>query len=95
MFRQRRPLRRFARGMRQPAGRAQKAFQNANQLMEKGDYQAAANIYHRLARGAHQRCMLRRAPHLYLRAACARLYATEIDEAQKLLYHGFNLMEDT
>lgn len=99
MFR-RRPLRR--RILRRPlppvgppAAGPQQALAHANRLMENGDYKEAAEIFERLAQGAEQRGMLRRAPHLFLQAARARLRASQFERADELLYRGLNILADT
>jgi hypothetical protein len=60
--------------------------------MEAGEYESAAEIYERLAGGAEQRGMVRRAPHLYIQAARARLRSGRVDRAEGLLYYGLKLL---
>jgi tetratricopeptide (TPR) repeat protein len=97
MFR-RRPLRRRAIRRLQrvppPPGRPQQALNRANQLMEDGNYEAAADIFEDLAERAYNRGKLRRAPYLFLQAARARLWASQLERAEELLYHGLNMLVD-
>ena len=99
MFR-RRPLRR--RILRRPLapvgpppGGPRQALLHANQLMENGDYKEAAEIFERLADGAEKREMFRRAPYLFLQAARARLWASQVQRADELLYRGLNILVRT
>jgi predicted RNA-binding Zn-ribbon protein involved in translation (DUF1610 family) len=67
----------------------------ANQLKQSGKFEEAANIFERLARGAEQRGILARAPHLYLEAAYCRLHAKQIQPGIDLMWQGFRLLEKT
>ena len=59
----------FPPNRRPPIGhRPRLALREAQQLKDRGDYKAAANIFERLAKGAEDRG-IERAPFLYLQAA--------------------------
>ena len=68
---------------------------NANQLKSSGKFEEAANIFERLARGAENRGMLVRAPHLYLEAAHCRLMSKQVQPGIDLMWQGFRLLEKT
>jgi ribosomal protein S27AE len=68
---------------------------HANQLKDSGNFEEAAEIYERLARGAENRGMLVRAPHLYLEAAACRLSAKQAQPGIDLMWQGFRLLEKT
>jgi len=68
---------------------------NANQLKDSGKYEQAADIFERLARGAENRGMLVRAPHLYLEAAHCRLISKQVPSGIDLMWKGFHLLEKT
>jgi len=93
MFR-RRPLGRRFRPT-PPGGGPRQALMNANRLEEAGNYRDAAKIFERLARGAHQRGILKHAPFLYLRAAHCFLHASQAEHALDLMNQGLQLLEDT
>jgi len=67
----------------------------ANQLKDSGRSGEAAEIFERLARGAENRGMLVRAPHLYLEAAHCRLHAKQVKPGIDLMWQGFYLLEKT
>lgn len=67
----------------------------ANQLKDSGKFEEAATIFERLARGAENRGMLVRAPHLYLEAAHCRLKTKQIKPGIDLMWQGFRLLEKT
>ena len=62
--------------------------------MENGEYESAAVIFERLANGAQQRGMVKRAPYLYLQAARAHLKADQENRAESLLYYGLDLLAE-
>jgi hypothetical protein len=62
-------------------------LQRANQLMEGGNYPAAANAYEQLARGAAERGGPR-APHFFLHAGRARILAGQVPAGMALLEQG-------
>lgn len=68
---------------------------NANQLKDSGKFGDAADIYERLARGAENRGILVRAPHLYLEAAYCRLISKQVQSGIDLMWQGFHLLEKT
>ncbi len=68
---------------------------HANQLKDSGHFGEAAEIYERLARGAENRGILVRAPHLYLEAAFCRLSAKQAQPSIDLMWQGFHLLEKT
>ncbi|MBL7164178.1 MAG: hypothetical protein ISS57_16410 [Anaerolineales bacterium] len=74
--------------------RAHRALQRAHRLMENGDYVNAADIFERLARGAHDRGMLRQAPRLYLQAGRAHMLAGDSDRGADLLRQGLNIFAE-
>ncbi len=73
-------------------GRAHKALQRAHRLMESGDYTNAADMFERLARGAHDRGMLRQAPRLYLQAGKANILAGNLERGGDMLRQGLNII---
>lgn len=87
------------RGRAHPRGtlgnRPQQMLRRAHHLMEVGDFSNAAALYEPLADGAQDFGLLRQAPHLYLQAARARLYAGQIPESMALLRRGLNLLSDS
>jgi tetratricopeptide (TPR) repeat protein len=93
MFR-RRPLGRIF-GPASPGGRPRQALLTANRLEEAGNYRDAAEIFEKLARGAHQRGNLKHAPFLYLRAARCFLHASQTEHALGLMNQGLRLLEET
>jgi len=60
--------------------------------MENADYANAADIFERLARGAHDRGILRQAPRLYLQAGRAHMLAGNTDQGVDLLRQGLNII---
>jgi tetratricopeptide (TPR) repeat protein len=93
MFR-RRPLGRRYKPI-PPGGGPRQALLNANRLEEAGHYRDAAEIFERLARGAHQRGILKHAPFLYLRAAHCYLLASQAEHALELMNQGLHLLHET
>ncbi len=91
--RRRSPMRRRRRPMGPPPqhDRAHRALQRAHRSMENGDYANAATIFERLARGAHDRGMLRQAPRLYLQAGRAYTLAGNTEKGTDLLRQGLNI----
>ncbi len=93
--RRRSPMRR-----RRPMGpppehnRAHRALQRAHRSMENADYANAADIFERLARGAHDRGILRQAPRLYLQAGRAHMLAGNKDQGSDLLRQGLNIFAE-
>jgi len=97
----RRPFRRPRRpggpfpAARRPAARAAMIrLQQANQLMARGEYQHAANLFAELADGAERRS-IPRAAQLHLQAARALLQAGDKTAAVKRIKHSVDLFEKT
>ncbi|MBN2547665.1 MAG: zinc ribbon domain-containing protein [Anaerolineales bacterium] len=86
-------------GPRRPAAPlaevVRQALQNANRMMEAGDYIPAAETFERLAEGAQARGMLQRAPQLYLQAGRARLLANQVQKGYDLVQKGLTLLART
>jgi len=74
--------------------RAHRALQRAHRSMENGDYANAAEIFERLARGAHDRGILRQAPRLYLQGGRASILAGNTDKGADLLRQGLNIFAE-
>jgi tetratricopeptide (TPR) repeat protein len=74
--------------------RPRQILREANLHMERGEYRRAAEMFENLGKGAQAHGMLQRAPHLYLQAGRARLYAGQIDPALALLRQGLVLLAD-
>lgn len=66
-------------------------LQQANTLLAEGNYHDSAVAFEDLARRAEAR-QAPRAPHLYLRAAQARLLAGQVEQAVDHLKHGLSLL---
>jgi DNA-directed RNA polymerase subunit RPC12/RpoP len=72
-----------------------KMLQRAHRLMEVGDHTNAAVIFERLARGAHDRGILKTAPYLYLQAARANLLAGKTDRGVGMIYQGLETLAES
>jgi len=96
MFR-RRPIfrRRMIRQLSAMESGPRQMLMRANQLKDVGKYSEAADIFERLGKGAQNRGMLNRAPHLYIQAAHCRLLAKQIKPGIDLMWQGFHLLEKT
>ncbi|MBN1146646.1 MAG: hypothetical protein JXA78_05285 [Anaerolineales bacterium] len=68
---------------------------HANRLKDNGNYQEAAEIFERLARGAHDRGVLKRAPFLYLQAGQCCLLSSQAKRGIGLINQGLRLLEET
>jgi hypothetical protein len=90
MFR-RRPIRRMLRPARGRARRASRELILANQLMESGDYQGAAEQFEALARLAASRNG-RHTPQFYLQAGHARILAGQNEAGLANLKQGLSLL---
>ena len=88
-MRRRRPM-----GAPPQQNRAQRALQRAHRLMEIGDFTNAADIFERLARGAHDRGILRQAPRLYLQAGRAHLLAGDSVRGADFVRQGLNILAE-
>jgi hypothetical protein len=64
-------------------------------LKDNGNYKEAAEIFERLARGAHNRGMLKQAPFLYLQAAHCCLLSSQAKRGIGLMNQGLRLLEET
>ncbi|MBL6965540.1 MAG: hypothetical protein ISR60_03200 [Anaerolineales bacterium] len=71
--------------------RAHRALQRAHRLMEIGDYANAGDIFDRVARGAHDRGLMRQAPRLYLQAGRAYILAGATKQGFGLLQQGLQI----
>ena len=71
--------------------RAHRALQRAHRSMENADYANAAEIFERLARGAHDRGILRQAPRLYMQAGRAHMLAGNTEQGADLLRQGLSI----
>ena len=90
MFR-RRPIRRALRPLRgTPRRGAPQALITANQMLESGNYQEAAERFEAIARTAETSGGLR-APQFYLQAGRARILAGQIEAGLAHLKHGLSL----
>ena len=77
---------------RPPIGRRPRiALREAQRLKEAGDYQAAASILERLAKGAEDRG-IERAPFLYLQAAHCFFLDGQAQRGVSLTSHGLRLL---
>jgi hypothetical protein len=93
MFR-RRPIRRAMRPLRGRARRsAPQALITANQMLESGNYQEAAERFEAIAQTAESRGGPR-APQFYLQAGRARLLAGHDEAGLTHLKHGLSLFTD-
>jgi hypothetical protein len=90
MFR-RRPIRRMLRSERGRVRRAPRELILANQLMESGDYQGAAEQFEALARLAASRNG-RHTPQFYLQAGRARILAGQNEAGMTNLKQGMSLL---
>ncbi len=88
MFRRRaqRIIRRMARREEIPP-----ALQQANQMMENGEYKNAAEAFHTLAKGAEER-FPHRAPFLYIEAGRAALLGGETKTGMADLRRGLTIL---
>jgi hypothetical protein len=68
------------------------ALRRANRLVAVGEHAQAAVLFERLAAGAHDLGMTRRAPLLYLQAARAHYLAGNQQAGFELLRQGFDLI---
>jgi len=73
----------------------QQALRKAHHLMENGNFQEAAKLFERLAKGAQDRGILKHAPFLYFKAARCRLETSQTRRAVGLLSLGLKLLADT
>ena len=89
MFR-RCPFRRALQGRLVPSRRAPQELIFANQLLESGDYQGAADHFETLAHAAESRSGPR-APHFYLQAGRAHILAGQNEAGLAHLKHGLSL----
>lgn len=98
MFR-RRPFRRIIPVRRHPfapiAAGPRRALRNANNMMDNGNFAAAANIYDDLAKAALATGMMRHAPFLFLQTARARMLAGQLDQSIDAMQRGLNLLAET
>lgn len=98
MFSRRRPPRRRPLTQR-PLNRrlplqpkVKQALQRAHRLMENEEYAKAAEIFERLASGARQRGMPRRATPLFLQAGRAYILAGAIDKGAELIWQSLKML---
>lgn len=71
--------------------RAHRSLQRAHRLMEIGDYANAGDIFERVARGAHDRGLMRQAPRLYLQAGRAYILTGATKQGYGLLQQGLQI----
>ena len=71
------------------------ALITANRLKDNQEYEKAAQIFERLAKGAQERGMHKRAPFLYIQAAHCRLLALQPERGVGLLSQGLRLLEES
>jgi hypothetical protein len=64
-------------------------------MKDAGNYEEAAEIFERLAKGAQDRGILKHAPFLYLQAAHCCLLASKTDRGVGLMSQGLRLLEET
>jgi len=92
----RRPRRRLIRpiGGRSPiADGPRRKLLLAHRLMENGEHIQAAIIFERLARGAHDRGLIKHAPNLYLQAARANILADNIENGKELTFPALEIFK--
>jgi hypothetical protein len=94
----RRPRRRPVRpigGRHQIGDGPRRQLQLAHRLMENGSHDRASVIFENLARGAHDRGMVRHAPNLYLQAARANILGGSVESGKKLIYQALGILKNT
>ena len=69
-------------------------LRRAHHLMETGQHTEAAFIFERLARGAHDRGLLRHTSNLYLQAGRANLLAGSTENGSELIQLGLSIIAD-
>lgn len=71
-----------------------KALRRANRLMELGEHSQAAGLFERIAFGARDLGMTRRAPFLFFQGARAHLLAGNTTAGSEMLWEGLSLLAD-
>lgn len=67
-------------------------LRRANRLMELGQHSQAATLFERIAYGARDLGMSRRAPSLFFQGARAHLLAGNSEAGSEMLWHGLKLL---